>query len=80
MQVADVSKALESVRAMMQAKHAVIFDEDGCFAINKATGEVNAIQDDGVNFQMVQYVVPEAEVAGLMELIADGQTGFTRQD
>ena len=79
MQVADVSKPLQSVRAMMAAKHAVVFDEEGCFAINKVTGECNKIVDDGVNFKMVQYVVPPGEVAALMEMMGES-AGFTRQE
>ena len=76
MQVADVSKPLQSVRAMMHARHAVIFDDEGSFAINKDTGEINVIEDDGTNFKMVQHVVPQEEVDALHTLLA---SGFPRQ-
>ena len=79
MQVADVSKPLQSVRAMMAADHAVIFDTAGSFAISKTTGEVTEILDDGTNFKMIQFVVPEAEVEGLAHLINEG-SDFIRQE
>ena len=43
---------------MMLSNHAVIFDNEGSYAINKDTGEKNAIQDDGTNFKMIQWIIP----------------------
>ena len=45
MQVADVTKPLGSVRAMLKAGNRVVFDEGGSFIQNKATGIVTTIED-----------------------------------
>ena len=76
-QVADVSKPLQSVRAMMRCNHAVIFDSDGSYSLNKDTGEVNRIEDDGVNFKMIQWIIPADELDSVMALV--DTAGFTRQ-
>ena len=64
-QVADVSKALESVRALVRSGHVVVFgDGDGGlehYVYNKATGETNFVRDDGVNYFMPLHIVPRAE-------------------
>ena len=75
-QVADVSKALQSVRALMQSNHAVVFDSEGCVVINKESGEVNQIEDDGINFKLIYHVIPENELQGVMAMM---DSGFTRQ-
>ena len=49
-QVADVSGALTSARALNATGHAVVIDGDESFVLNKETGEVNLIEDDGVAF------------------------------
>ena len=60
-QVAEVSKALQSVRALVKTKHIVVFGdgEDGSehYIINRDTGEYNAVRDDGLNYLMRFYVV-----------------------
>ena len=67
-QVADVIKPLEAVRANVKANHAVVFDDDGTgrglgsYMINKATGEINAIRDDGSDYIMRRWIIPEQEV------------------
>ena len=52
-QVADVFKALQSVRALVRSGHVVVFgDGDGGaehYVYNKTTGETNFVRDDGVN-------------------------------
>ena len=48
-QLADVTHALQSVRALMKSSHHVVFDNEGCFMVNKLTGEYNHIDDDGCN-------------------------------
>ena len=62
-QVADVSKALQSVRGLVKAGHLVVFGdgEDGCqhYVMNKATGEVNAVGDDGINYLMRLHIAPQ---------------------
>jgi hypothetical protein len=75
-QVADVSKALQSVHALMQSNHAVVFDSEGCVVINKESGEVNQIEDDGINFKLIYHVIPENELQGVMAMM---DSGFTRQ-
>ena len=76
-QVADVSKPLQSVRAMMMSNHAVIFDNEGSYSLNKDTGEKNAIEDDGTNFKMIQWIIPANELENVMALV--DTAGFTRQ-
>ena len=61
-QVAEVTKALQSVRGLVKAGHLVVFGdgEDGCqhYILNKITGEVNNVADDGINYLMRMHVVP----------------------
>ena len=65
-QVAEVSKPLQAVRSLVRSGHAVIFGdgEDGNshYILNKMTGEVNMVKDDGVNYLMGMYVIPKAEM------------------
>jgi hypothetical protein len=71
-QVVDVTKPLESVRANVRAGHAVIFDDDGTgqgmgsYLINKSTGEINAIRDDGKDYIMRRWIVPPGMVPDVM--------------
>ena len=64
-QVADVSKALQSVRALVKSGHVVVFgDGDGGserYVYNKTTGETNSDKDDGVNYLMGVHIAPRAE-------------------
>ena len=52
-QAADVTKALQSVRTLVKAGHMVVFgdgdDGDGHYIVNKITGELTSVKDDGVN-------------------------------
>ena len=70
-QIADVSKPLQAVRSLIKSGHLVVFGDgdDGTesYVVNKFTGEVNMLIDDGVNYLMGMYVVPPEE------------SGFTRQ-
>ena len=63
-QVAEVSKALQSVRGLVKAGHLVVVGdgEDGCqhYVLNKTTGEINSVADDGINYLMRLHVVPQA--------------------
>ena len=86
-QVADVTTALEAVRANLQAGHAVIFNDDGSgngsgsYMVNKATGEINLIHDDGRNFIMKRWIIPVQEVHSYLggtqgdDVAASGFTG-----
>ena len=64
-QVADVSKALQSVRALVKAGHIVVFGDGDCgadhYIYNKVTGETNLVKDDGVNYLMSLHIAPRAE-------------------
>ena len=64
-QIADVSKALQSVRTFVQAGHMVVFgdgdDESGNYIVNKITGERTTIKDDGVNYLLGLYIAPVHE-------------------
>ena len=62
---------------MMHSNHAVIFDSDGSYSLNTDTGEVNRIEDDGVNFKMIQWIIPADELDNVMALV--DIAGFTRQ-
>ena len=71
-QVADVTKRLESVRANVRAGHQVVFDDDGTgqgmgsYLINKTTGEINMIRDDGKDYVMRRWIVPPGMVQNVM--------------
>ena len=64
-QVADVSKALQSVRTFAQAGHMVVFGGgDGGndnYIVNKVTGETTAVKDDGVNCLLGFFIAPMQE-------------------
>ena len=56
------------------------FDADGSFVLNKLTGKYNAIEDDGVNYLMKQWIVPPDQLLALMEQTAHAhETGFRGQ-
>ena len=61
-QVADVTKALQSVRTLVQAGHMVVFGDgsDGNI-INKVTGETTVVKDDGVNYLLGLFIAPVQE-------------------
>ena len=52
-QVADVTKALQSVLTLAKARHMVVFgdgdDGDGNYIVNKITGGLTSVKDDGIN-------------------------------
>ncbi len=79
-QVAEVSSALQSVRRMLSTKHCVLFglgdNEEEHLVINKLTGEVNRLRDDGVNYIQDLLVVPPDEVANVAAAIARGESPF----
>ena len=58
MRAAPVSKPLASVKKICQAGHAVIFDEEGSFIINKTTGEMNWMREDDGNYMLDAWVPP----------------------
>ena len=63
-QVADVSKALRSVRALVKTGHVVIFEDgengDEHYIQNRNTGEVNIMEDAGLNYLMAYHISPRS--------------------
>ena len=76
-QCVDVSSPINSVRTMVASKSAVCFgpgpDGDRHMIINRITGEVNEIEDDGVNYIQNLWIVPPDEVAFVQNKIDEGQ-------
>ena len=68
---APVVKPLLSVRQLCRRKHLVIFDEDGGYILNKVTGEINALREEGGNYMLDCWIRPPTDEAT--------QTPFTRQ-
>ena len=69
-QIAAVTTPLQAVRQLHRTGHGVWFDGEESFCINKLTGEVNHIRDDGINYLMGVWVIPKEEVEAL------GNQGF----
>ena len=65
-QCADVSEPINAVRSMVAAKSAVCFglgpEGDQHLIINRLTGEINHIEDDGLNYLQNLWVVPPDEI------------------
>ncbi len=85
-QCADVSKSLQSVRACLESGHAVCFGlgPNGLDKplINRHSGEVNRIEDDGVNYLQRLKIIPPDQIEAVQELLSqfdgDGSAqGFT---
>ena len=66
-EVADIARALQSVRSLVKTGHKVVFGDgpDGTahYIEHNATGEVNWVEDDGVNYLMTYFIAPK-ESAG----------------
>ena len=66
-EVADIARALQSVRSLAKTGHKVAFGDgtDGIehYTQNIATGEVNWVEDDGFNYLMTDFIAPK-ESAG----------------
>ena len=77
-QVCDVTRPLEAIRANVKAGHAILFDDDGSgqgtgsYMVNKSTGEINMIRDDGANYLMRRWIIPPQEVPALLQRQAEG--------
>ena len=65
-QCADVSQPINAVRSMVASKSAVCFglgpEGDQHLIINRVTGEINTIEDDGYNYLQNLWVVPPDEI------------------
>ena len=66
-EVADISRALQSVRNLVKTGHRVVFGggEAGNdhYIENVMTGEVNMVEDDGMNYLMTYYIAPRAQAS-----------------
>ena len=80
-QCAEITKALQSVRALNASGHAVCFGlgpEGGEHVIvNRMTGEVNYMEDDGINYIQRLIVVPPNQIEAVQSAIQ--QLGFAGQ-
>ena len=63
-QAAPVAKPLGSVKRICQAGHYVIFDEDGSYIMNKATGELNWLREQNGNYMLDVWVPPPFQTSG----------------
>ena len=75
-QMADVSEPLESVRQLVGNRHCVLFglgeNDDQHLIVNKLTGEINFMRDDGVNYLHDMLVVPPDEVNNVQAALQGG--------
>ena len=77
---AEVTKALQSVRALVASGHAVCFglgDGSEHVIINKVAGETNNTRDDGSNYVSDLLIVPPEDikrVAAELAAVAVSQT------
>ena len=58
-QAAPVTKPLGSVKKICKAGHVVVFDDDGSYIINKSTGEINMLREEGGNYMLDLLIPPE---------------------
>ena len=62
---ADVSKPLQAVRALVASQHAVCFglgDGNDHLIINKVSGEINRMRDDGISYYQDMLIIPPDRV------------------
>ena len=66
-EVADIARAFQSVRSLVKTGHKVVFgnglDGTAHYIEHNATGEVNWVEDDGLNYLMTYLIAPK-ESAG----------------
>ena len=70
-QAAPVSRPLGSVKKICKSGHTVVFDEEGSYIMNKATGEVNWMREEDGNYIMDLWVIPQEAM--------NSSAGFGRQ-
>jgi hypothetical protein len=73
-QIANVTTSLESVRQMYNSGHMVVFDGPESFVMHKATGQIDYITDNGVNYTVGRWVIPKAEFQRM-----EAEASFRRQ-
>ena len=72
-QCAEIGKGkpLQAVRALVGSKHAVCFglgeNDDEHLIINKISGEVNKMRDDGINYLQDLLVVPPDQIENVQQ-------------
>ena len=78
-QCADVSKDLASVRSMVKSKHAVCFglgpNGEDHLIINRMSGEVNRMVDDGINYLQRLNIIPQNQINAVMAKLAEVNAG-----
>ena len=76
-QCADVSEPISAVRTMVAGQSAVCFglgpNGDQHLIINRLTGEINMIEDDGVNYIQELWIVPPDQVGEVQANIGGAQ-------
>ena len=81
-QCADVSKSLQSVRAMVGSKHAVCFglgpEGQDHLIINRVSGEINRMVDDGVNYLQRLRIIPPDQLDAVQAMIGGKADGDPR--
>ena len=66
-QVADITTALTAPRALHKSGHMTIFDGPDSFVLNKLTGEVTPIDDDGTSYNFDLWICPPEEVEAMQQ-------------
>ena len=56
---APVSRPLASVKRLCSAGHAVVFDDDGSYIMNKSKGEINILREEDGNYMFDVWIPPE---------------------
>ena len=78
-QCAAVSKDLSSVRNMVGSRHAVCFglgpNDDQHLIINKVSGEVDRMRDDGINYLQRLKIIPPNQINAVMSKLAEINNG-----
>ena len=63
--MADVSKALQSLRALVRTGRGPVFgggdNGEQHYIMNRETGETNMVRDDGLNYLVRLYVVSKSQ-------------------
>ena len=76
---ADVTKSLQAVRALVKSNHAVCFglgEGEDHLIINKITGEINRMRDDGINYLQDLIIVPPDQVDQVASELAAMQLSY----
>ena len=51
------------MKRMCSSGHTVVFDDEGSYVQNKATGEINWLREESGQYMLDAWVMPMAEVA-----------------